>query len=82
MRLSPILAVVLLVIAVGLGSGVATAQDGDQAQEEINNSLSEIETFIATTLGQIGIIVLLIGAAVWFFSGRRTDRAAWGWRAI
>jgi len=33
-------------------TGIAAAQ-----QSEINDSLSEIESFVATTLGQIGVIV-------------------------
>ena len=56
-------------------TGVAAAQ-----QSEINNSLSEIESFVATTLGQIGIIVFLVGAAAWFVSRKHADRAQWGWR--
>lgn len=65
-----------------VGTGIVAAQDGGGAQAEINQSLAEIETFVASTLGQIGVIVLLVGSAVWFFSGKRSDRAAWGWRAI
>jgi len=36
-------------------TGIAAAQ-----QSEINDSLSEIESFVATTLGQIGVIVFLV----------------------
>ncbi|WP_312912662.1 hypothetical protein [Natronosalvus caseinilyticus] len=58
-------------------TGVAAAQ-----QNEINNSLTQIEEFVATTLGQIGVIVFLVGAAVWFVSRRSADRAQWGWRGM
>ena len=51
-------------------------------QSQITNSLSQIEEFVATTLGQVGVIVFLIGAAIWFVSRRSADRAQWGWRAI
>lgn len=58
-------------------TGIAAAQ-----QSEINRSLTQIEEFIATTLGQVGVIVFLIGAAVWFISRRSADRARWGWRGM
>ncbi|UHQ98298.1 hypothetical protein HYG81_19700 (plasmid) [Natrinema zhouii] len=58
-------------------TGIAAAQ-----QSEINNSLSEIESFVATTLGQIGVIVFLVGAAAWFVSRKHADRAQWGWRGM
>ncbi|WP_254533451.1 hypothetical protein [Natrinema gelatinilyticum] len=58
-------------------AGIATAQ-----QSEINNSLTQIEEFVATTLGQIGVIVFLLGAAAWFVSRRNADRAQWGWRGM
>lgn len=58
-------------------TGIAAAQES-----EVNNSLSEIETFVATTLGQIGIIVFLVGAAAWFVSRKHADRAQWGWRGM
>jgi hypothetical protein len=64
-------------IAVCASAGVAAAQ-----QSEINNSLTQIEEFVATTLGQVGVIVFLIGAAVWFVSRRSADRAQWGWRGM
>lgn len=58
-------------------TGVAAAQ-----QSEINNSLTQIEEFVATTLGQLGVIAFLVGAAVWFVSRRSADRAQWGWRGM
>lgn len=58
-------------------TGVAAAQ-----QSEISSSLTEIEAFVATTLGQLGVIVFLVGAAVWFVSRRSADRAQWGWRGM
>ncbi|AQL44739.1 hypothetical protein BV210_18490 (plasmid) [Halorientalis sp. IM1011] len=66
----------------GVGSlvvytGVAAAQ-----QSEITDSLTQIEEFVATTLGQIGVIVFLLGAAAWFVSRRSADRAQWGWRGM
>lgn len=75
------------------GLGVVAAQDGSTndtqqngsttgAQGEVTESLTDIETFIATTLSQIGIIVLLLGSAMWFVSSKRSDRAAWGFRAM
>lgn len=64
-------------IAVYASAGIAAAQ-----QSEINNSLTQIEEFVATTLGQVGVIVFLIGAAVWFVSRRSADRAQWGWRGM
>ncbi|USZ73553.1 hypothetical protein [Natronosalvus halobius] len=67
--------VVLIVFTAS--TGVAAAQ-----QNEINNSLTQIEEFVATTLGQIGVIVFLVGAAVWFVSRRSADRAQWGWRGM
>lgn len=75
----------LLCAALLIGStGVVAAQDGSNsgAQGEITESLTDIETFIATTLSQIGIIVLLLGSAMWFVSSKRSDRAAWGFRAM
>ena len=60
-----------------LSTGVAAAQ-----QSAITDSLTQIEEFVATTLGQVGVIVFLLGAAVWFVSRRSADRAQWGWRAI
>ena len=59
------------------GTGIVTAQ-----QSQITNSLSQIEEFVATTLGQLGVIVFLVGAAIWFVSRKSADRAQWGWRAI
>jgi hypothetical protein len=85
MRLLHRSVLLLLLTALLLGSsGVVAAQDGSNsgAQGEVSDSLTEIESFVATTLGQLGVIVLLVGSAVWFFSGKRSDRAAWGWRAI
>ena len=64
-------------IAFIASSGVAAAQ-----QSEISNSLTQIEEFVATTLGQLGVIIFLIGAAVWFVSQRSADRAQWGWRGM
>ncbi|MFC6734402.1 MULTISPECIES: hypothetical protein [unclassified Haladaptatus] len=58
-------------------TGVAAAQ-----QNEISSSLTQIEQFVATTLGQLGVIVFLVGAAVWFVSRRSADRAQWGWRGM
>jgi hypothetical protein len=69
--------VVTALFAISVSSGVAAAQ-----QSEINNSLTEIEQFVATTLGQIGVIVFLVGAALWFVSGRSANRSQWGWRAL
>ena len=63
--------------SLSLTTGIAAAQ-----QSEINQSLTQIEEFIATTLGQLGVIIFLIGAAVWFISRRSADRARWGWRAM
>ena len=60
-----------------VSTGIAAAQ-----QSEINNSLSQIEQFVATTLGQIGVIVFLVGAALWFVSGSSANRSQWGWRAL
>ncbi|WP_231190063.1 hypothetical protein [Haladaptatus sp. DYF46] len=68
---------VTALFAISVSTGIAAAQ-----QSEINNSLSEIEQFVATTLGQIGVIVFLVGAAMWFISGRNTNRTQWGWRAL
>ncbi|WP_049894686.1 hypothetical protein [Halogranum rubrum] len=73
-RVSRLLATVVTLSAT---AGVAAAQ-----QSEINSSLTQIEEFVATTLGQLGIIVFLIGAAMWFVSRRSADRAQWGWRAM
>lgn len=68
----------LVVLFAGTATtGVAAAQ-----QSEINNSLTQIEEFVATTLGQLGVIVFLVGAAVWFVSRRNADRAQWGWRGM
>lgn len=47
-------------------TGIAAAQES-----EINNSLSEIESF-----------VVLVGAAAWFVSRKHADRAQWGWRGM
>ncbi|WP_135306468.1 hypothetical protein [Haloarcula amylovorans] len=63
--------------AVITSTGVAAAQ-----QSEITDSLTQIEEFVATTLGQLGVIIFLIGAAVWFVSRRSADRAQWGWRGM
>ena len=63
--------------AFAASTGVTAAQ-----QTEISNSLTQIEEFVATTLGQIGVIVFLVGAAVWFVSRRSADRAQWGWRGM
>lgn len=81
MRRSVILAVVLLGSTV-LATGLAVAQDGGGAQDEVHESLTEIESFIASILGTLGVIVFLIGAAAYFMSSNRSDRAQWGWRAI
>lgn len=62
---------------VSASMGVAAAQ-----QSEINDSLTQIQEFVATTLGQVGVIVFLIGAAVWFVSRRSAERAQWGWRGM
>lgn len=67
----------VVLIAFTASTGIAAAQ-----QSEINNSLTQIEEFVATTLGQIGVIVFLVGAAVWFVSRRSADRAQWGWRGM
>ena len=53
-----------------------------QAQPAINHSLTRIEHFVATTLGQVGVIVFLVGAALWFVSGSSANRSQWGWRAL
>lgn len=77
--------ILLVCTALLVGStGVVAAQEASDsgAQGEISESLTDIETFIASTLSQIGIIVLLLGSAVWFVSSKRSDRAAWGWRAM
>src|SRR6056297_2444348 len=66
-----------VLLALTASTGVAAAQ-----QSEINDSLTEIEEFVATTLGQLGVIVFLVGAAVWFVSRRSADRAQWGWRGM
>jgi hypothetical protein len=68
---------VTVLFVMSVSTGVAAAQ-----QSEINNSLTEIEQFVATTLGQIGVIVFLVGAALWFVSGRSANRSQWGWRAL
>lgn len=78
---------VLLLLCTALligATGAVAAQDGSSsgAQGEVNESLTDIETFIANTLSKLGAIVLLLGAAVWFGSGKRSDRAAWGFRAM
>ncbi|MFC7157713.1 hypothetical protein ACFQPA_19995 [Halomarina halobia] len=67
----------IVLLAFSASTGIAAAQ-----QSEINSSLTQIEEFVATTLGQIGVIVFLIGAALWFVSRRSADRAQWGWRAM
>ena len=67
----------VVLFAFTAATGVAAAQ-----QSEINNSLTQIEEFVATTLGQVGVIVFLVGAAVWFVSRRSADRAQWGWRGM
>lgn len=83
MRYSYLMGILLVGMLVFIvGTGIVAGQDGGSAQAEINNSLTEIETFVATTLGKIGVIVLLVGSAAWLFSSKRSDRAAWGWRAI
>ncbi|WP_049972704.1 hypothetical protein [Haladaptatus cibarius] len=69
--------VVTALFTISVSTGIAAAQ-----QSEINNSLSEIEQFVATTLGQLGVIVFLVGAALWFVSGRNASRTQWGWRAL
>lgn len=68
---------VLALLTVVATSGVAAAQ-----QSQITDSLTQIEEFVATTLGQIGVIVFLLGAAAWFVSRRSADRAQWGWRGM
>ncbi|GAA5052693.1 hypothetical protein ACFFQF_27465 [Haladaptatus pallidirubidus] len=68
---------VTVLFTLSISTGIAAAQ-----QSEINNSLSEIEQFVATTLGQLGVIVFLVGAALWFVSGRNASRTQWGWRAL
>ncbi|RBI60733.1 hypothetical protein DMJ13_17395 [halophilic archaeon] len=68
---------IAVLVTICANAGVAAAQ-----QSEINNSLTQIEEFVATTLGQVGVIVFLIGAAVWFISRRSADRAQWGWRGM
>lgn len=67
----------VVLVAFFASTGVAAAQ-----QSEINQSLTQIEEFVATTLGQIGVIVFLLGAAAWFVSRRNADRAQWGWRGM
>lgn len=67
----------IALVAFTASTGVAAAQ-----QSEINQSLTQIEEFVATTLGQIGVIVFLLGAAAWFVSQRNADRAQWGWRGM
>ncbi|UHQ99230.1 hypothetical protein HYG81_25630 (plasmid) [Natrinema zhouii] len=69
-------------VLTGLFAFIATTGVAAAQQSEINNSLSEIELFVATTLGQIGIIVFLVGAAAWFVSRKHADRAQWGWRGM
>ncbi|WP_227379090.1 hypothetical protein [Haladaptatus halobius] len=69
--------VVTALFTISVSTGIAAAQ-----QSEITNSLSQIEQFVATTLGQIGVIVFLVGAALWFVSGRSANRSQWGWRAL
>ncbi|MBX0296648.1 hypothetical protein [Haloarcula nitratireducens] len=69
--------ILVALTAVIASTGVAAAQ-----QSEITSSLTEIEQFVATTLGQLGIIIFLVGTAVWFVSGRSADRAQWGWRGM
>ena len=68
---------VTALFTISVSTGIAAAQ-----QSEINNSLSQIEQFVATTLGQIGVIVFLVGAALWFVSGSSANRSQWGWRAL
>ncbi|ODR80407.1 hypothetical protein BG842_02215 [Haladaptatus sp. W1] len=68
---------ITVLFTVSVSTGIAAAQ-----QSEINNSLSQIEQFVATTLGQVGVIVFLVGAAMWFASGRNASRTQWGWRAL
>lgn len=78
MRLRHNVARMAIALVVLLAStGIAAAQ-----QQEINSSLTQIEEFVATTLGQIGVIVFLIGAAAWLVSRRNADRARWGWRGM
>ena len=67
----------VVLFAFTVSTGLAAAQ-----QSEISNSLTQIEEFVATTLGQLGVIIFLIGAAVWFVSRRSADRARWGWRGM
>lgn len=67
----------IVLVTLGMSTGIAAAQ-----QSEINSSLTEIEEFVATTLGQVGVIVFLVGAAIWFVSRRSADRAQWGWRGM
>lgn len=67
----------IALLAFMASTGITAAQ-----QNEINSSLTQIEDFVATTLGQIGVIVFLVGAAVWFVSRRSADRAQWGWRGM
>ncbi|MFC6764168.1 hypothetical protein [Natrinema soli] len=69
-------------VLTGLFAFIATTGVAAAQESEINNSLSEIEAFVATTLGQLGIIVFLVGAAAWFVSGKHADRAQWGWRGM
>ena len=72
-----ITSLITALLAFGVSTGIAAAQ-----QSEINNSLSQIEQFVATTLGQVGVIVFLVGAAMWFVSGSSANRSQWGWRAL
>ena len=75
----------LLCTALLLGAtGTVAAQDGSTsgAQGEVNESLTDIESFIASTLGTLGAIVLLLGATAFFISGKRSDWATWGFRAM
>ncbi|TYL37257.1 hypothetical protein CV102_18290 [Natronococcus pandeyae] len=67
----------VVLLAFIASTGIAAAQEN-----EINSSLTEIEQFVATTLGQIGVIVFLIGAAAWFVSRKNASRAQWGWRGM
>jgi len=67
----------VVLFAFTASTGIAAAQ-----QSEITSSLTQIEEFVATTLGQIGVIIFLVGAAVWFVSRRSAERAQWGWRGM
>ncbi|WP_458208579.1 hypothetical protein [Haladaptatus sp. NG-SE-30] len=48
----------------------------------MNQSLTDIEKFVATTLGQLGVVLFLVGAAMWFIGGKSSSRMSWGWRAL